>query len=81
MVGLISRLVKKLLTLVADPKSSWNGLRWVGVVLAEDVVLELKIDDLKKTSSVKVLDRIAIFSILLLYCTYCTTKDDLVFNY
>ena len=48
MAGLIGSLVKKLLTLVADPKSSWNGLRWVGVVLADEVALELKFDNLQK---------------------------------
>ena len=48
MEGLIGSLVKKLLTLVADPKSSWNGLRWVGVVLADEVALELKFDNLQK---------------------------------
>ena len=49
MAGLIGSLVKTLLTLVADPKSSWNGLRWVGVVLADEVALELKFDNLKKS--------------------------------
>ena len=53
MAGLIGSLVKKLLTLVADPKSSWNGLRWVGVVLAEEVALELKVHNFEKVIFVK----------------------------
>ena len=57
MEGLIGSLVKKLLTLVADPKSSWNGLRWVGVVLAEEVALELKFDNLKKIPLAKILSK------------------------